>query len=131
MLLNILEFNKDEAFGWCKTNNLEWKNVFEKSTLFVTCEPCIMCASALRIVKLANCVYGCSNERFGGCGSVLDIATNEANNQGANLNLVSGVCKEEAIKLLQLFYACENPFASEPNKKENRKKPDLVVDASM
>lgn len=56
-------------------------------TLIVTCEPCIMCAAALSLVKIGlhltlfrlvmckigKVYYGCSNERFGGCGSVLDV----------------------------------------------------------
>lgn len=56
--------------------------------LYVTCEPCIMCAYALAIYSIILCaysvflspfiyiglvVYGCSNDRFGGCGSVLDV----------------------------------------------------------
>lgn len=40
---------------------------------YVTCEPCIMCAAALREVKIKMVVFGCSNDRFGGCGSVLSV----------------------------------------------------------
>ena len=43
--------------------------------LYVTVEPCIMCAAALRIVGIRRVFYGCVNERFGGCGSVLPAAT--------------------------------------------------------
>lgn len=42
-------------------------------TLYVTVEPCVMCASALRQVGIGKVYYGCGNERFGGCGSVLDV----------------------------------------------------------
>ena len=41
--------------------------------LYVTVEPCIMCTYALRQVKLTSILFGCHNERFGGCGSVLDV----------------------------------------------------------
>ncbi|GJJ07746.1 hypothetical protein Clacol_001951 [Clathrus columnatus] len=41
--------------------------------LYVTVEPCIMCASALRQVGIKEVYYGCGNERFGGCGSVLGV----------------------------------------------------------
>ncbi|MBO8631086.1 nucleoside deaminase, partial [Staphylococcus aureus] len=37
-------------------------------TLYVTVEPCIMCACALRHVGLKQVVFGCGNEKFGGCG---------------------------------------------------------------
>lgn len=120
----------DEAFEWCRTNNSDWKDAFASSVLYVTCEPCIMCASALRRVNLVNCVYGCSNERFGGCGSVLNISNTvnengEDANYGKNMTITKGICEDLAIKLLQSFYAFENPFAHEPKSKENRQKPDL------
>lgn len=41
--------------------------------LYVTCEPCIMCADAIGIVGIRKVVYGCANDRFGGCGTVLSI----------------------------------------------------------
>jgi tRNA-specific adenosine deaminase 2 len=41
--------------------------------LYVTVEPCLMCASALRQVGIKKVFYGCANERFGGCGGVLSI----------------------------------------------------------
>jgi tRNA-specific adenosine deaminase 2 len=37
-------------------------------TLFVTVEPCIMCASALRQLGIRQVVFGCGNDKFGGCG---------------------------------------------------------------
>jgi tRNA(Arg) A34 adenosine deaminase TadA len=42
-------------------------------TLYVTVEPCVMCAAALRQIGIGRVVYGCGNERFGGCGSVIDV----------------------------------------------------------
>ena len=41
--------------------------------LYVTCEPCIMCAAALSLLRLRRVVYGCANDKFGGCGSVLAL----------------------------------------------------------
>ena len=41
--------------------------------LYVTCEPCIMCAAALSLLRLRRVVFGCANDRFGGCGSVLAV----------------------------------------------------------
>jgi tRNA-specific adenosine deaminase 2 len=119
----------DEALSWCKENSLDSNEVLSKATLYVTCEPCIMCASALRLMNLRNCVFGCNNDRFGGCGGVLDLTGNDSvtgrANQGSDLVITKGVCAEQAIKLLQSFYACENPFAPEPRTKENRKKPEI------
>ncbi|KAI9354229.1 cytidine deaminase-like protein [Pilaira anomala] len=51
------------------------KSVFEKVDLYVTVEPCVMCASALRQVGIRHVYFGCGNEKFGGNGSVFDINT--------------------------------------------------------
>jgi tRNA-specific adenosine deaminase 2 len=41
--------------------------------VYVTCEPCIMCAEALVLVGISKVYFGCYNERFGGNGSVIKI----------------------------------------------------------
>ena len=121
----------ERAMEWCASRQLAWSDVFDKSTLYVTCEPCIMCASALRIVNIGSCVYGCSNDRFGGCETVLNVASDGESNQGRNLEFVKGVCEREAITMLQSFYSCENPFAPQPRPKENRVKVDVDIDALL
>ena len=50
---------------------------FRDAVVYVNCEPCIMCASALQQLKVKGIFYGCSNPRFGGCGSVLDVVRSE------------------------------------------------------
>ena len=47
--------------------------LFQDSTLYVTIEPCIMCASAISQIGIKRAVFGASNDRFGGCGSVLSL----------------------------------------------------------
>ncbi|KAK7235060.1 deaminase [Aureococcus anophagefferens] len=44
-----------------------------RCALYVTCEPCIMCASALSQLGIAKCYFGCRNDKFGGCGSILSL----------------------------------------------------------
>ena len=46
---------------------------FNNIVVYVNVEPCIMCASALLDLKVAAIYFGCKNDRFGGCGSVLDV----------------------------------------------------------
>eukprot|EP00611_Tribonema_gayanum_P023921 TRINITY_DN5135_c0_g1_i2.p1 TRINITY_DN5135_c0_g1~~TRINITY_DN5135_c0_g1_i2.p1 ORF type:complete len:217 (-),score=26.78 TRINITY_DN5135_c0_g1_i2:2317-2871(-) len=41
--------------------------------LFVTCEPCIMCAAALSQMGIGRVYFGCHNDRFGGCGSIVSV----------------------------------------------------------
>ena len=48
-------------------------SIFRETDLYVTVEPCIMCAAALRQYQIRAVYYGCSNDRFGGTGGVLSI----------------------------------------------------------
>jgi tRNA-specific adenosine deaminase 2 len=48
-------------------------SVFKETVLYVTVEPCIMCASALRQLGISAVYFGCFNERFGGTGGVLTV----------------------------------------------------------
>ena len=68
--------------------------------LFVTVEPCIMCAYALNLSGVKRVIYGCDNDKFGGNGSILSLHKF----QGNPYNSKGGVLKDEAIKLLQMFY---------------------------
>jgi tRNA-specific adenosine deaminase 2 len=43
-------------------------STISECTLYVTVEPCIMCASALRQLRVRRVVFGCGNDKFGGCG---------------------------------------------------------------
>ncbi|ORX87812.1 tRNA specific adenosine deaminase [Anaeromyces robustus] len=87
--------------------------VLKKCTLYVTVEPCIMCAAALRLMEIKKVYYGCSNERFGGCGSIYHL-------HNESYEIESGYLKEEAIMILRKFYIRENKNAPVPKKKSNR-----------
>ena len=63
----------DNLLSYCQAKELNVQDICSKLTLYVTVEPCIMCACALRLTGIRNVVYGCGNDRFGGCGSVLDV----------------------------------------------------------
>ncbi|XP_060044663.1 tRNA-specific adenosine deaminase 2 isoform X6 [Erinaceus europaeus] len=112
----------DQALAWCRRNGRDSSEVFERAVLYVTVEPCIMCAAALRLV-IPLVVYGCQNERFGGCGSVLDIASADLPNTGRPFQCLPGYRAEEAVEMLKDFYKQENPNApkSKVRKKERQK----------
>ncbi|ESN90141.1 hypothetical protein HELRODRAFT_194656 [Helobdella robusta] len=110
----------DEVRDWCRKMNKPFEEVFKDSSCYVTVEPCIMCAAALRIIKCTKIYFGCRNERFGGCGSVLSTATDDLPSLGDSLTIHEGFLGEEAVSLLKLFYKGENPNAPNPKKKENR-----------
>lgn len=70
-------------------------------TLYVTLEPCPMCAGAMLMAQLGQCVYGAADPRLGCCGSVYDLPDDPA--LGGRTQWVAGVCAEECAALLQNF----------------------------
>ncbi|XP_005043946.1 PREDICTED: tRNA-specific adenosine deaminase 2 [Ficedula albicollis] len=112
----------DRVLDWCKQHERDYREVFPQLVLYVTVEPCIMCAAALRLMKIPRVVYGCRNERFGGCGSVLSISSDAMVDSGDPFECSSGYRAEEAVELLKAFYRQENPNApkSKVRKKDRR-----------
>lgn len=89
-----------------------------EADLYVTVEPCIMCASALRQYGIRTVYYGCGNDRFGGNGSVLSIHSDDGLESGYPSH--GGLYRKEAIMLLRRFYIQENENAPNPRSKGNR-----------
>ncbi|XP_037101099.1 tRNA-specific adenosine deaminase 2 [Syngnathus acus] len=104
----------DELLDWCCHGNRDARSVCEQTVLYVTVEPCIMCAAALRIMNIPVVAYGCRNERFGGCGSVLDVSSAELTHTGSSFKCVTGHRADEAVEMLKMFYKQENPNAPKP-----------------
>jgi tRNA(Arg) A34 adenosine deaminase TadA len=76
-------------YGWGTTavpalHSLPLAEVMKRCTVYVTCEPCIMCAAALAQVGLKRVVFGCRNDRFGGCGSILSLHQRRRRGGGAS-----------------------------------------------
>lgn len=69
--------------------------------LYVTLEPCPMCAGAIINSRLKRVVYGARDAKAGCCGSVVDLFSLGFNHRPA---LESGVLEEECIALLQSFF---------------------------
>lgn len=96
-----------------------------RTDVYVTVEPCIMCASALMEVGVRKVYFGCFNEKFGGCGSVLDLPAlvRAADNATAPRPLCceGGLGRDRAVLLLRQFYIQENTLAPEPRRKTGRK----------
>ncbi|XP_069462903.1 tRNA-specific adenosine deaminase 2 isoform X2 [Ambystoma mexicanum] len=104
----------DQVLDWCHRHGKKATEVFEHTTLYVTVEPCIMCAAALRLLKIPLVVYGCGNDRFGGCGSVLNIAADDLPKTGTPFQCIGGYRADEAVEMLKTFYKQENPNAPKP-----------------
>lgn len=78
----------------------DWR--LEDCTLYVTLEPCQMCAGAIVQSRITNVVMGCMNPKAGCGGSVLNILEMpEFNHQ---VNVIRGVMEEECSQILQDFF---------------------------
>ena len=73
------------------------------STLYVTLEPCVMCAGALVHARIARLVFGARDLRFGGVRSKFELADSELLNH--RIEIVEGVLAAECLALLRDFFA--------------------------
>ena len=90
---------------------VDWRD----ATLYVTCEPCIMCAAALAQLGLRRCFFGCSNEKFGGCGSILAL-------HDRAFPCVGGLRRAEAVDLFRRFYDRDNTKVPSDRRGDTRRK---------
>jgi tRNA(adenine34) deaminase len=73
------------------------------TTLFVTLEPCAMCAGAIVLARVPLVVYGTRDPKAGAAGSVLDVLAEPALNHRPEV--VAGIREEECAALLRDFFA--------------------------
>lgn len=105
----------DYVLEYCKLNNIDYKSYFKNISVYVTVEPCIMCAAALNILQIKEVLYGCANDRFGG-KTVLDVS----NFYDYNYVLSGNLLADEAMSLLKQFYKGVNPNAPESKVKKDK-----------
>ena len=77
----------------------DWR--LEGCTLYVTLEPCPMCAGAIINARIPVVVYGAREDKSGSCGSVIDLFSE---NYGFRPKVYGGVLKEECAGLLRTFF---------------------------
>jgi tRNA-specific adenosine deaminase 2 len=101
--------------------------ILAECDLYVTVEPCIMCASLLRQIGVRKVYFGAQNEKFGGTGGVLNIHSgngrrapdstekaevvldaNQGRRETRDYEVSGGWLREEAIVMLRRFYVQEN-----------------------
>ena len=87
----------------------DWR--LEGCTLYVTLEPCQMCAGAIVQARIPNVVIGCMNAKAGCAGSIINLLSmKEFNHQ---VNVIKGIMEEECSKMMKDFFA---------NLRKNKKK---------
>jgi tRNA(adenine34) deaminase len=75
----------------------------DDSAIYVTLEPCPMCAGAIVLARIGHVVYGAADPKAGAAGSVLDVLSEPALNH--NPRVTAGVLADESAALLSTFFA--------------------------
>lgn len=74
-------------------------------TVYVTLEPCIMCAGLMHQARIDRCVYGASDPKAGALGSL--YAINQDDRLNHTFDVEAGVLEEECAQLLKEFFAAK------------------------
>jgi tRNA(adenine34) deaminase len=88
----VLKSGADKDKNWRLTD----------ATLYVTKEPCIMCAGAIINARLGRLVYGCKDEKGGAVDSLYNLLSDKRLNH--RVEVISGVLEEECAELLKRFF---------------------------
>ncbi len=75
------------------------------TTLYVTCEPCAMCAGAMVLARIERVVYGASEPKTGCGGSILDLLREERFNH--RCEVAAGILAGESAELLRDFFTAK------------------------
>ncbi len=78
----------------------KWR--MEGLTLFVTLEPCPMCAGAIVQSRIKKVVYGCDDPKAGACGTLMNITADSRLNH--QVETVGGVLEAECKQLMTMFF---------------------------
>ena len=77
----------------------KWLN---DAAVYVTIEPCSMCAGALVLARVKRVIYGAADPKTGACGSVINIANNKKLNH--RIKITKGILEKECAALLKEFF---------------------------
>ena len=101
----------DLVYARCAAAGLAPDRLWPDVDVLVTVEPCVMCAAALVELGVRSVTFGAANQRFGGCGSVLDVPQMLP----SPVRFAQDRARvDEAVALLKEFYKGENPNAPRP-----------------
>ena len=86
------------------------KEELDRATLYVSIEPCVMCASYIKLFNVKKVVFAANNDRFGGLGSVLDVRTQTDAENREKWYSTEKVDNKECVDILKTFFRTKNPF---------------------
>ncbi|HEY8395674.1 MAG TPA: nucleoside deaminase [Bacilli bacterium] len=76
--------------------------ILPEATIYVTLEPCLMCAGAIFQTRIKRVVYGASEPKFGVLGSVLSLQDVKGFNH--KIDVSNGICKAEIEEMMKEFF---------------------------
>lgn len=88
------------SIGTAASSLENWR--LDGCTLYVTLEPCPMCAGAILNSRISRVVYGSPDTRFGGCGTTVDVISNNALKR--EVEVVGGLLADECLGILKAFF---------------------------
>lgn len=86
------------------------------TTLYVTLEPCPMCAGAIVQARIPRLVFGAWDPKAGACGSIFDIPTERRLNH--RVDVTGGILEQESQRLLQNFFRTKRTTGSIKNESQ-------------
>jgi tRNA(adenine34) deaminase len=89
------------AIGAASNALASWR--LSDCTLYVTLEPCAMCAGAIVLARITRLVYGAADPKAGACGSVLDVIHEPRLNH--RVEVTKGILADECAGVLRDFFA--------------------------
>ena len=78
--------------------------ILDDCTIYITAEPCLMCAGAISQARIKKIVYGVASPKYGACESVCNVIDNPK--LFTNTIITKGVLKEEIEKMMKDFFIC-------------------------
>ena len=81
------------------------------TTLYVTLEPCPMCAGAIVLARVKRLVFGADDPKAGACGTLYDIVRDARLNH--QVEVTGGLCADECAAVLQQFFQARRQAAAE------------------
>ena len=104
---NQIELLKDptahaEMIAITQATNFLQSKWLQECTLYVTIEPCSMCAGALILSRIDRVVFGSNDEKTGACGSIINIAQHSKLNH--MINISHGILQDECGALMSDFF---------------------------
>lgn len=91
-------------------------------TVYVTLEPCLMCAGLMQQSRIDRCVYGAADPKAGALGSLYAVNADDRLNH--TFEVAPGVCEDECSRMLREFFAAKRAAAKAAKQSNGTKEPE-------